>query len=93
MAGGRETPLAPIEPIIVEIILQMARIRQCLTPSRALRLINELIDGAKIQQDLIKWKKTNTCSKDGEFGQGFYWYGFLKRHKHMLVSRRGQSTS
>ena len=36
MAGGHESPLAGIEPIIVEIILQMARIRQCLTPSRAL---------------------------------------------------------
>ena len=89
LAGGQESPLAPIEPIIVEIILQMARIRQCLTPSRALRLVNDLIDGTKIQQDLIQWKKNNTCSEDGKVGQG-YWYGFLKRHKHLLVSRRGQ---
>ena len=89
LAGGQESPLRAIEPIMVEIILQMARIRQCLTPSRALRLINDLIDGTKIQQDLIKWKETNTCNGHGKVGKG-YWYGFLKRHRDKLVSRRGQ---
>ena len=54
MAGGHKTPLLKIEPIIVEIILQMARIRQCLTPSKALHLINDLIDGTQVQQDLVE---------------------------------------
>ena len=66
MAGGHESPLAGMEPIIVEIILQIARIRRCLTPSRALRLVNDLIDGTKVQQDLIKWKKKNTCNIEGK---------------------------
>ena len=88
MAGGHESLLACIEHIIVKSILQMARIRQYLTPSRVLRLVNDLIDCTKVQQDLIKWKKTNTCNEDRKVGQA-YWCGFLKRHKHLLVSRRG----
>ena len=66
MAGGHESLLAYIEPIIVKIILQMARIRQYLTPSMALRLVNDLIDCTKMQQDLIKWKKTIPIMKTGK---------------------------
>ncbi len=36
LTGGQESPLEEIEPIILEIIHQMARIRQCLIPSRSL---------------------------------------------------------
>ena len=49
LAGGQKSPLAYIEPIIVEIILQLARIWQCYTHCRALWLINDLIDGTKVQ--------------------------------------------
>ena len=89
LAREQETPLRFIEPIIVDIILQMTMIGQCLTPSKALRLINDLIDSTNVQQDLIEWKRGNTSNGDGKVGKG-YWYGFLKRHRDKLVSRRGQ---
>ena len=42
-AGGQISPLLQMEPTIVEIIWQMARIYQCLTPSKGLELVNSLL--------------------------------------------------
>ena len=53
LAGGQVSPLAKIEPTILGIIIQMARMRQCLTPSRGLSLINSLIKDTPIQQELL----------------------------------------
>ena len=78
-----------IEPIVVEIILQMARLRQCLCPSKGLQLVNSLIKGTDIQKELIEWKKKNTLNTNGTLGTG-YWRNFLKRNKAKIVSKRGQ---
>jgi len=67
----------------------MARIRQCLNPSKGLQLVNSLIKGTKIQEELVEWKKRNTPDNLGALGTG-YWQGFLKRNRTKLVSRRGQ---
>ena len=72
------TPLQRIEPLIVEIILQMARICQCLCPSKGLQLVNSLIKGTKIQGELVEWKKTNAPNTTGSLGIG-YWTSFLKK--------------
>ena len=83
------SPLLRIEPIIVSIIVQMARMRQCLTPSKGLLLVNSLISGTKIQQDLMEWKRTNTPNSTGTVGRG-YWRKFMKRNKSKIVGKRGQ---
>ena len=54
---GLTSPLVALETIVVTIVIQMARIRQCLTPSRGVALVNSLISGNKLEEDLIKWKK------------------------------------
>ena len=87
--GGQVSPLAEIEPIVVGIILQMARIRQCLNPSKGLALVNSIIEGTKVQDNLKKWKQKNTPNSTGTVGQG-YWRSFLKRYKNQIVSKRGQ---
>ena len=46
---GSISPIAAIELIIVTIIIQMARICQCLTPSKGLKLVNDVISGTNIQ--------------------------------------------
>ena len=89
VAGGRVSPMVRIEPIVVEIILQMARLRQCLCPSKGLQLVNSLIKGTEIQKELIDWKKKNTLNTNGTLGTG-YWPNFLKRNKAKIVSKRGQ---
>ena len=58
----------------------MARMMQCLTPSRCLSLINSLIKDTPIQQEFI-WKATNTPNTSGIVGRG-YWRSFLKRKKN-----------
>ena len=85
---GVSTPLACLEEIIVTIVIQMARIRQCLSPSKGLRLVNSVIAGTDAQADLIKWKTRHCSNSLGTVGKG-YWRGFMKRHGHKVVSKRG----
>ena len=87
--GGQVSPLDRIEPSIIRIILQMARIRQSITPSRGLRLVNSLIDKMPIQEVLIQWKRKYPNDSLGTVGIG-YWNRFIKRHKDKLVTKRGQ---
>ena len=51
--SGASTPLACVEIILVTIVVQMARVRQFLTPSKGLFLVNYLISGKEVQKDLI----------------------------------------
>ena len=86
---GHISPLDRIEPTIIKIILQMARIRQSITPSRGLRLVNSLIENMPIQQELIQWKSKYSNDNLGTVGIG-YWNRFIRRNKSKLVSKRGQ---
>ena len=87
--AGHVSPLEPIEQTVIDIILQMARIRQSITPSRGLLLVNSLIDKTPIQKSLVKWKRKYSNDTLGSVGKG-YWDGFIRRNKHKLVSKRGQ---
>ena len=90
VVGGQILPLLRMETTVVEIIWQMARIRQCLTPSKGLQLVNSLLKGTKLQQDLIEWKeKGNSNNVTGTVGRG-YWRKFMERNKDKIVSKRGQ---
>ena len=89
LAGGQVSPLQRIEPIIVNIIVQMARMRQCLTPSKGLLLVNSLINGTRIQGELVAWKEKNTPNDTGTLGRG-YWVNFMKRNKSKIIGKRGQ---
>ena len=90
---GQISPLLPLEPKIVDIIVHMSRICQCLTPSQGLNLVNSVIKGTETQKALIKWKRINSCSTNeealGQVGSG-YWRNFIKRHGHNLCSKKGQ---
>jgi len=49
--GGHKSPLWDIEDTIVNILIQMARIRCCLNPSTALSLINSVIEGTDTKKN------------------------------------------
>ena len=90
--SGISSPLAAVEPMIVSTIVQMSRIRQSLTPTQALQLINSMIEGTPVQDDFIEWKRTigkyyNDDSKT--VGRG-YWRGLKKQNEHLLVSKKGK---
>ena len=86
---GHISPLLPIEDTVVQFIIKMAEIRQSLTPSRGLALINSLISEMPIQKDLEEWKKKFSNNESGSVGKG-YWRSFLKRNAQKIVSKRGQ---
>ncbi len=71
LARGQVSPLERIEPIIVSIIVQMAPMKQCLTPSKCLLLVNNLISDTKIQQELVEWKQRNTPNFTDTVGWGY----------------------
>ena len=89
--GGLYSPLLDMEPAVVNIIIQMARIRVCLRPSDGVRLINSMLNSTGLQSQLVEWKKkyshheNNICT----VGQG-YWKSFMHRNKHLIVSSKGQ---
>ena len=87
VADEQISPLLQMEPTVVEIIRQMARIRQCLTPSKGLQLVNSLLKGTKLQQDLIGYKENdNSNNVTSTVGRG-YWRNFMKRNKDKIVSK------
>ena len=48
--------MAAIEPYLVEVILQVARMRRPINATAGLHLANSMIKGTKIEQQLTKWK-------------------------------------
>ena len=89
--GGRgpDSPLLALEPTIVKTIIQISRIRQCITPSTGLKLVNSIIEGTQVQNDLIQFKSKLCGNSDGKVGRN-YWRLFMKRNRHKIVSKRGQ---
>ena len=73
--GGHTSPLSALEPIFVATIVQMARIRQSLTPAQALELVDGMIKGVATQHKLISFKKkyssVNSNSDAKRVGLGY----------------------
>ena len=69
----------------------MARMRQCITPTQGLSLVNSLIEQTPIQCDVVSFKKRgSTCGDfEGKFGTS-YWRSFHRRNAHLVVSKKGQ---
>ena len=61
--------------------------------SEGLHLINSLIQGTEIQEQLIEWKKLNSFvngdESDGLVGKG-YWTAFRKRWDHEISGKTGK---
>ncbi len=71
------SPLLKIEDTVVKFVIRMAEIRQSLTPSKGLTLINSLVDGTPIQKELEIWKNKFSNNTKGSVGQ-LCWGAFLK---------------
>ena len=76
----------------MDIIIQMARIRQSLSPSKGLKLVNDMIEGTELQEDLVKWKEIHTSNSSGTVVKK-YWGNFMRRHGDIIRSKRGQKYS
>jgi len=81
--SGQVSPLQNIEPQIVEVLIQMSRICETLTPSRAIALINDMIIGTSYP--------TNTTDPDDSKEISYkYWLNFKKRNSDRIITTKGQ---
>ena len=89
---GRVSPMLAIEPYMVELIHQLARMRNPISVSDGLRLANSLISGTKIGDSVNSWRQTHSSAyrsnKNPKLGMG-YWTGFIKRNKELVTARLG----
>ena len=77
-----------VEPQIVMLLQQMAKMHQHLNSSEALALANSLIEGTDIEKQVREWKNNNSYMKNDEatrliLGKD-YWNGFWKCNGHLL---------
>jgi hypothetical protein len=56
MPQGTPSPMIQIEPYLVAVITQLARMRSPINCSTSLHLVNSMIEGTKIAKDLADWK-------------------------------------
>ena len=53
---GTPSPMAHIEPCFSAVILKLSQMRQPITPTTGLLLVNSLIEGTSVAKDLESWK-------------------------------------
>ena len=80
-----------VEPKLVDLIIQMSRIRRCLTVSCCLLLADALIEGTDVEKAVAKYKKRIKASNSEKANLSLrYWIGFKKRWGHVFTFNRGQ---
>jgi len=84
---GTKSPMAQIEPYIINMIIQLANMRVPITTSQGLQLCNSIIKGTKYERDVMEFKKKSLRNVTQELGPG-YWRGFLQRNKHLIRAKR-----
>ena len=78
---GNVSPLVAVEAHFLEVILELATMRQPVTASGALNIINSMIASSNLQEEVILWKKTHGIRGENEGKLGnHYWVNFKKRH-------------
>ena len=87
--AGLSSPLLAIEPTIVAIILQMARVRESLSNSQAVELVNSIVQGTEYQQKLVDFKSMYCSTSQPTVGVG-YWRGFMRRNRNKIVNVVGK---
>ena len=68
---GPPSPLQAYKSEFVQIIVQMAKMRQPLSPSEVIAFINSTIAGTHIQADLVAYKSTSSHGGSGTIGRGY----------------------
>ena len=84
---GPKSPLQIYEHEFVQVMVKMAKMRQALSPSEGISLINNLIEGTQAQKDLIAFKEKCLFGDSSAVGVG-YWRGFKKRNEHLICSKK-----
>mmetsp|Transcript_25081 Transcript_25081/g.35923 ORF Transcript_25081/g.35923 Transcript_25081/m.35923 type:complete len:179 (+) Transcript_25081:210-746(+) len=89
--SGHTSPMAEIEPYIVELAIKLAEMRVPITSKQGLQLANSLIKGSAFHESVLLWKQNN-CSAfrergTQELGPG-YWNGLVTSTRCTLRSMK-----
>jgi hypothetical protein len=86
--------LEEVEMALVQICIQMGKIRQPLSCTEAITLMNDMIETTSTKQKLIEFHQRRRLGTDsfekGKVTMG-WWRGFLRRHKDKLVTKQGEN--
>jgi hypothetical protein len=90
---GAKSPLEEVEVALVEICIQMGKIRQPLSCTEAIALMNDMIKNTNTKQKLIEFQQSRKLGtygfEKGKVTSG-WWRGFLRRNEDKLVTKRGE---
>jgi hypothetical protein len=88
VARGPTSPLAPVEPLLVELCIQRARMGQPLSQNEGILLVNSIIQGTvhqeKLRQFQISYVKMTDDASNLGFAGNAYWRAFKERNKGKL---------
>jgi hypothetical protein len=85
-----------IEARFLDIILQLASMRQSLSATEALSLINSMVESSAVGEEVVEWKKNlpeQDESKNLENLGKSYWRKFKKRHPELKSQQAVQFDS
>jgi hypothetical protein len=90
---GRLSPLRGIEETLIQFLIILGKIGSPVSKGQGIRLVNELIEGTVHQKRLIEYKKQKNFNPSneelGQIGEK-YWYRFLHKYEHRIVSKKGR---
>jgi hypothetical protein len=85
---GPESPLAAVEPLLVELCIQRARMGQPLSQSEGILLVNSIIQGTAHQEKLRQFQMRSVKMSSDDINLGYaghaYWRAFKERNKDKL---------
>ena len=88
---GTSPPLLEAETALVQICIQMGKMRQPLTRDEAIAIMNDMISKTEMAERLtdFQWVCTLNTNRYGVVGKN-WWQGFKKRHAGLIVSKKGE---
>ena len=85
---GPDSPLAPIEPLLVELCIQRGRMGQPLSQGEGIMLVNSIINETIYQKNLREFQigcvKMDPTAENLGYAGLAYWRAFKKRNKEKL---------
>jgi hypothetical protein len=81
------SPIADLEPLIVEFCIRLAKIGNPLTKKTVTLLANDLVTDNEYESRIINCKKDRHLVSDGTLGDAWY-RGFMTRHKEVLTNKQ-----
>ena len=87
---GTSSSLLAYKMDFVPVLIQMARMRELLSPTEAMDLISSIIQGTQAQRDLMEWGEIHWYGDSDVLDVG-YWNKFKQRNVHIICLKRGQT--